>query len=77
MFQRSAHSVVVQGLREIQDKSSRFKLRKEVQGISSLYISVYLAHGPSSVLSEKTKTDISGKVVSVIEEGKGCVTGYT
>ena len=49
---------------------SRFKLRKEVQEISSLYISVYPVHRPSSVLSGKTKTDINGRVVNVIEEGK-------
>ena len=28
------------------------------------------AHGPSSVLSGKTKTDINGKVVRAIEEEK-------
>ena len=38
--------------------------------MSLLYISVYPAHGPSSVLSRKTKTDIMGKVVCVIEEGE-------
>ena len=55
---------------KVKGELSRFKLRKEVQEISSLYISVYPAHGPSSVLSGKTKTDINGEVVCAIEEGK-------
>ena len=37
-----------------------------------LYISVDPAHGPSSVLSGKTKTDIKGKVVRAIEGKKLC-----
>ena len=38
--------------------------------MSSIYISGYLAHGPSSVLSRKTETDIKGKVGCAIEEGR-------
>ena len=36
----------------------------------SLYISVYPAHGPSSIPSRKTKTDINGRVVRAIEGRK-------
>ena len=46
---------------KVKGELSRFKLRKEVQEMLSLYISVYPVHGPSSVLSGKTKMDIKGR----------------
>ena len=51
-------------------KIEQIQVREKVQERSSLYISVYPAHGPSSVLSGETKTDINGRVVCAIEKGK-------
>ena len=71
-IQGSMHSEVAWRLREIlmtRDNRVDSSWRK-VQEISSLYISVDPVHRPSSVLSERTKTDIDGRVVRVIEEGK-------
>ena len=52
---------------------SRFKLGRKVQEIASyIYIRGDPAHGPSSVLSGKAKTDIDGKEVRAIE-GKRAV----
>ena len=37
---------------------------------------MYPAHGPSSVLSRKTKTDINGKGGPCDRREEGCVTSY-
>ena len=56
----SIHSRVVRRLREIQGEQSRFKLKLQVQEVSS-YISGDSAHGPSDVHSRKAKADIKSK----------------
>ena len=58
--QGSVHSRVVRGLKEIQGRQSRFKLRIQVQEKPS-YISGDPAHGPSDVQSRKAKADIKSK----------------
>ena len=58
--QGSVHSRVVRGLREIQGRQSRFKLRIQIQEKPS-YISGDPAHGPSGVQSRKAKVDIKSK----------------
>ena len=59
-LQGSVHSRVVRWLREIQGKTSRFKLEIQVQEIPS-YISGDPAHRPSGVHSRKAKADIKGR----------------
>ena len=56
----SVHSRVVRRLKEIQGEQSRFKLKIQIQEMSS-YISGDPAHGPSSVRSGKAKADIKSK----------------
>ena len=60
VLQGSVHSRVVRRLREFQGRTSRFKLKIQIQEMPS-YISGDPAHGPSCVLSREAKADIKGK----------------